>query len=124
MIDPTLRRLRILQEAKDPSVAVIMLDIVLGYGSSLDPGGALVGAIEEARRGAGRKGGELVVMAHICGTEADPQSLNEQSKRLSKAGVVLFASNAQMAVASALVVGGARASTQLKKKWSELLGES
>jgi succinyl-CoA synthetase alpha subunit len=124
MIDPTLRRLRILQEAKDPSVAVIMLDIVLGYGSSPDPGGALVGAIEEARQGAGRRGGELVVMAHVCGTEADPQSLNEQSKRLSEAGVVLFASNAQMAVASALVVGGARASTQLKKEWSELLGEN
>ncbi len=123
MIDPTLRRLRILQEAKDPSVAVIMLDIVLGYGSAQDPGGALVGAIEEARKVAKEGGRGLVVMAHVCGTEADPQSLERQSEKLSKVGVALFPSNAQMAVASALVVGGDRALARLKKGWGELLGQ-
>jgi FdrA protein len=122
MIDPTLRRLRIVQEAKDPSVGVIMLDIVLGYGASPDPGGALVGAIEEAKRGAKKRGGELVVMAHVCGTDADPQSLTEQSHRLSDAGVVIFPSNALMAAASALVVGGDRAAARLKEEWSDLLG--
>ncbi len=122
MIDPTLRKLRILQEARDPSVAVIMLDIVLGYGSSSDPGGTLKGSIEEAKASVKKRGGELVVMAHVCGTDADPQSLREQSEKLSNAGVVLFASNALMAAASALVVGGDGATSRLKEKWGDLLG--
>src|SRR5918997_2553347 len=33
MIDPTIRKLRILEEVKDPEVGVILLDFVLGYGS-------------------------------------------------------------------------------------------
>ncbi len=122
MIDPTLRRLRILHEAKDRSVAVIMLDIVLGYGSSPDPGGALKGAIEDAKSMVKKRGGELVVMAHVCGTDADPQPLREQSEKLSNAGVALFTSNALMAAASALVVGGDRAAARLKEKWGDLLG--
>jgi FdrA protein len=123
MIDPTLRKLRMAQEANDPSVAVIMLDIVLGYGSSPDPGGALTGTIADAKEKVRARGGELVIMAHVCGTENDPQSLSDQSKKLSRAGAVLFNSNAQMAVAAALVVGGAKAETILKDNWRELLGE-
>ena len=37
MIDQTLRRERILQEAADPEVAVILFDVVLGYGAHPDP---------------------------------------------------------------------------------------
>ena len=37
MIDHRLRNERILQEAADPEVAVILLDVVLGYGSHPDP---------------------------------------------------------------------------------------
>jgi succinyl-CoA synthetase alpha subunit len=123
MIDPTLRRLRVLEEARDPVVAVILLDIVLGYGSSPDPGGSLTGAITDAKAGAKKGGRDLIVMAHVCGTEADPQSLSSQSEKLSRAGVVLFPTNAQMAVASALVVGGKGASEAVEKKWKGLLGE-
>lgn len=123
MIDPTLRKLRIAQEANDPSVAVIMLDVVLGYGSSPDPGGALAGTIADAKEKVRARGGELLVMAHVCGTENDPQSLRDQSEKLSRAGAVLFNSNAQMAVAAALVVGGTKAETILRDNWRELLGE-
>jgi FdrA protein len=123
MIDPTLRKLRILEEAKDPSTAAILLDIVLGYGSSSDPGGSLTGAISDAKAGAKKDGRDLIVMAHICGTESDPQSLSSQAERLSKSGVVLFPTNAQMALASALVVGGKAASAALDKKWKGLMGE-
>jgi FdrA protein len=121
MIDPTLRRLRLAQEAKDSSVAAILLDIVLGYGSSSDPGGALKDVIVEATRPSGRGGG-LAVMAHVCGTETDPQSLVEQSEKLSDVGALLFASNALLAAEAALVVGGDRASDRLRQKWGELLG--
>ncbi|MDA4124505.1 MAG: hypothetical protein OK438_03535 [Thaumarchaeota archaeon] len=122
MIDPTLRKLRIIQEAKDPSVAVIMLDVVLGYGSSADPGGSLTASIEEAKGTAKSRGEELVVMAHVCGTDSDPQSRGEQSEKLSTAGVLLFSSNALMAAAAALVVGGNTAESRLKEKWDGLLG--
>jgi len=122
MIDPTLRRLRLAQEAKDKKVAAIMLDIVLGYGASSDPGGALTGAIQEAVRSTKKAGGGLTVLAHVCGTESDPQSLKEQSQKLTEAGTVLFASNALLSAAAALLVGGDAASARLKAKWGELLG--
>ena len=121
MIDPTLRRLRIAQEAKDPAVALILLDIVLGYGSSDDPGGALTAAIGDAVGGT-RKGRGPAVMAHVCGTETDPQSLVAQGEKLSEAGALLFPSNALLSAEAALVVGGEPASSRLKQKWSELLG--
>jgi succinyl-CoA synthetase alpha subunit len=122
MIDPTLRRLRITQEAKDPSVALILLDIVLGYGSSPDPGGALTGAIGKALDGTRGKARGLAVMAHVCGTETDPQSLKSQGKKLSDAGTLLFESNALLSAEAALVVGGDAVSSRLKEKWSDLLG--
>ena len=50
MIDPTLRNRRIIQEAHDPTTAVILLDIVLGYGAHPDPAGAAVEAIREAQQ--------------------------------------------------------------------------
>ncbi len=40
MIDPALRNRRIVEEARDPATAVILLDYVLGYGAHPDPAGA------------------------------------------------------------------------------------
>jgi FdrA protein len=122
MIDPTLRKLRITQEARDPGVAAVMLDIVLGYGSAQDPGGSLLGAVEGARESSRRGGGEIAFMAHVCGTNSDPQPLSAQSEKLSKAGVLLFPSNALLSAAAALIVGGGSASERLVSKWGELFG--
>ena len=49
MIDFTARTERLLAEARDPSVAVIVLDVVLGYGANADPAGELAPAVREAR---------------------------------------------------------------------------
>ena len=122
MIDPTLRRLRLVQEAKDHEVAAILLDVVLGYGSSLDPGGSLQGAISDATRSARAQGVGPAVMAHVCGTETDPQSLKAQSEKLSAAGATLFSSNALLAAGAALIVGGDAAESGLRQKWRELFG--
>ena len=122
MIDPTLRKLRIAQEARDPGVALLLLDVVLGYGSSPDPGGALAGAIRDASQGPEKKNRGPMVMAHVCGTETDPQSLSAQSKKLSSAGARLSPSNALLSAEAALVVGGDGASARLRQKWSELFG--
>ena len=94
MIDHRLRNDRIVQEADDPATAVILLDVVLGYGSHPDPAAAMLPAIEEAHRRAARAGRELAFVAFACGTEGDPQDLRRQEGALAGAGVRLATSNA------------------------------
>ena len=95
MIDSTMRSKRILSEGRDPSVAVLLLDFILGYNASMDPVGDLLDAILEARQMKQGQGGELTVVASICGTEKDPQELTLQVKLLREAGVIVFQSNAK-----------------------------
>ncbi|HYO49503.1 MAG TPA: acyl-CoA synthetase FdrA [Chloroflexia bacterium] len=97
MIDLSARAQRIMQEAADTEVAVILLDVVLGYGAHSDPAGVLSGVIEEARERAASDGRTLAVVASICGTDGDPQGLEGQRRALSEAGVVLAPSNAAAA---------------------------
>jgi len=101
MIDFSLRRERILEEAKDNSVAVILLDIVLGYGSHSDPAGELVPVILSIREQRGEK--PVVFIASIIGTDEDPQNLTVQKRNFESAGVVVLPSNAQAARFAALV---------------------
>jgi len=105
MIDFRLRNERIVAAAKDGATAVILLDVVLGYGAHADPAGALVPAIAEATRAAAKSGRSLAVVASVCGTPADPQGLEGQEKRLAAAGVLLAPSNAQAARLAASLVG-------------------
>ena len=104
MLDMTLRAQRLAQEAADPEVAVILLDVVLGEGVHPDPAGALAPVIEDARAAAGAAGRELVVIATVCGTDADPQHRGRQVARLETAGVVLEESNARAAALAGAVV--------------------
>jgi FdrA protein len=97
MIDATLRRKRILSEARDPEVAILLLDFILGYNVSRDPVGEVLDAIVEARKTAQKRGGHLTVVASICGTEDDPQDLNLQARILREAGALVFLSNARAA---------------------------
>ena len=108
MIDFRLRNERIVAAAKDGATAVILLDVVLGYGAHADPAGALVPAIAEATRAAAKSGRGLAVVASVCGTPADPQGLAGQEKRLAEAGVLLAPSNAQAARLAASLVGSDR----------------
>lgn len=107
MIEPSLRLPRLLAEAADPEVAVILLDIELGYGSHPDPAGLTAPAIKQAIAEAAAHGRNLIVIAYVCGTHSDPQSREQQEKVLLDAGAVLADSNASAArLASALVQGG------------------
>ena len=56
MIDPTIRKLRIVEEASYDDVAVIVLDFVLGYGSNSDPVGSVIDEIKKAKALVGRTG--------------------------------------------------------------------
>lgn len=104
MIDTRLREERILAEVDDPEVAVLLLDVVLGFGSGEDPARGLAAAIQEARAKAAAAGRHLEALAHVCGTEGDPQGLVAQEAALRNAGVRLFASNAQAARAALALV--------------------
>jgi FdrA protein len=94
MIDSTMRNQRILSEGKDPTVAVLLLDFILGFNASKDPVGELRESILDAKQTRKEQGGELTVVASICGTEKDPQDLNLQREMLEGAGVIVFQSNA------------------------------
>ena len=98
MMDPTVRRIRLINEASDPQVAVIMMDFVLGYGSHADPAGAHVEAIRNAQETAERDGRYLPILAHVCGTDKDPQNLAGQVERLERLGVTVLPTNALVAL--------------------------
>lgn len=107
MIDNDLRIRRMLQEAQDPEVAVLMLDVVLGYGAHPDPASELAPAVVRARRHARElHGTELLVVASVTGTDGDPQGLGRQIRALEEAGVVVCESNASAASLCGLLVGG------------------
>jgi succinyl-CoA synthetase alpha subunit len=105
MIDFRLRNERIIAAAKDPATAVILLDVVLGYGAHPDPAGALAPAIAAAQKIASKARRGLVIVASVCGTGADPQHFARQEKGLMDAGVALAPSNAQAARLAASLVG-------------------
>ncbi len=104
MIDNDLRIRRLLQEARDPQTAVILLDVVLGYGAHPDPAAELGPAVRQARQLAQSDGRELVVVASITGTEEDPQGLTRQTQALEEAGVKVCQSNAAAARLAATLV--------------------
>ena len=94
MMDHDLRIRRLQQEAADPEVAVILLDVVLGYGAHPDPAGELAPAIARARATAQAAGRHLEVLAVVVGTDEDPQDLNAQIAQLEAAGARVETSNA------------------------------
>jgi FdrA protein len=103
MFDSRLRCERLLFEAQDPQMAILLLDFVLGFNSSSDPAGDLVPVVSEAKREVRKRGGSLSVVASVCGTEGDPQNLRQQMKLLVDAGVVVFPSSARAARFCALL---------------------
>jgi len=85
MIDNDLRLRRLRQEAADPEVGLILLDVVLGEGAHPDPAAELAPAIAAAK--AARS--ELEVVALVVGTDADPQGLEAQLQRFAEVGAVV-----------------------------------
>ncbi len=98
MIDPSLRLKRFTEDAHDPTIGVILLDIVLGYCSHPDPASVYAPAIRAARTEAKRDGRRLTCVVSLCGTEGDPQRLSLQNQQLREAGAEVFTSNADAAL--------------------------
>ena len=108
MIDPSLRDARIRQEVEDPTTAVVLFDVVLGYGSSMDPVGGLLGVIGTAKAAARSAGRTVVFIGYVCGTEQDPQPRTDIVASLQAAGVLVASSNAEAAVWSSTVIAERR----------------
>jgi FdrA protein len=100
MIDPEPRAERIVQEIEDDDVGVLLVDLVLGYGSHPDPASVLVPACRAAAEA------HVPVVAHVLGTDGDPQGYDGQSRQLEEAGCLLAPTGARAALlATALAVG-------------------
>ena len=106
MIDPTLRNQRLLNELNDSHTAVVLFDLVLGYGASTTPASELLDQLSHIDMN-----NAPLLIAHVCGTEADPQIRSQQISALQNAGVIIASSNAQAALWASTV-----AQTQLQKK--------
>lgn len=95
MIDSTLRLERFEQEIDDPSCGVVLVDVVLGYGSDPAPAAALAPAIEAATDQ------DVAVVVSLIGTRGDPQGLEATATQLQSAGADAYLSNAAAARAAA-----------------------
>jgi succinyl-CoA synthetase alpha subunit len=104
MIDPSLRDARVREEAADPTTAVILFDVVLGYGASAHPTAGLLDAVNSARATAAAAGRTLAFIGYVCGTDLDPQDRDKVVAGLQSAGVLLASSNAEAATWSAALI--------------------
>ncbi len=101
MIDPQVRNARLRESLNDASVGLILLDVVLGYGAHEDPAGALVEALDtvpEPQR--------PLIIASVCGTDADPQNRSLQVARLVQHGVAVAGTNTEAARWAAQIARG------------------
>jgi len=94
MIDPSARVERLPAVFDDEGTAVVLLDIVIGFGAAPDPAGALVPAIQDGIARAARAGRQVAVVASLCGTRQDFQGYEEQRRALADAGVSVLPNNA------------------------------
>ena len=93
MIDPEVRVNKLQEVLKDETTGVILLDVVLGYGSHPDMASALAPSIKEALESAKELGRELYVITSVVGTEQDPQGLDSTMATLKEAGAIIAPSN-------------------------------
>jgi FdrA protein len=97
MIDPSIRLEYLAEEGGDPTTAVVLLDVVIGYGANDDPAGALAPVCAEVRAGGAQ------IVAYVLGTEADPQGLAAQQATLAEAGCLIAPTAARAALAAAAI---------------------
>lgn len=87
MIDFSLRNKKIIEEANNPEVAVILLDVVLGYGANQNPINELAPVLKDAAS-------KVIVVCSVTGTDLDPQNRAVVVNALKDAGAIVMQSNA------------------------------
>lgn len=84
MIDPEARIDLMREMATDSSVAVLLLDVVLGHGAHADPASVLAPVCAEVMADDGPQ-----VVVYVLGTEDDPQGLSAQREAFAAAGCIV-----------------------------------
>jgi FdrA protein len=97
MIDPHNRNNMVANAIKDPTTAIVLCDVVIGYGSHVNPAGELAKVAQGA-----------CVLASVTGTDADPQNKSEQERILREAGITVFPSNQYAAEAACKLMKGGK----------------
>ena len=97
MIEPAMRSGALAETLADPTVAVVVLDVVLGTGSHPDPAASVVEVLGVAPPA------HPPVVASVCGTELDPQDYGAQRRTLERAGVFVAESNADAVEAASRI---------------------
>jgi FdrA protein len=99
MIDPEGRIEHIEREGRAPETAVVLIDVVLGFGSHPNTAGMLAPACDAVMS---KLSGPQVV-AYVLGTDADPQDMAEQRRQLEEAGCIVATTNARAAMAATAI---------------------
>lgn len=100
MMDFDLRNKRIIQEAKDKETAIILFDLVLGYGANADPINEILPIIKKAKRIAPG----ISFICSVTGTEKDPQNKSKVIEILEKNNILVMPSNAAAAEIVNLII--------------------
>jgi len=98
MIDLGTRIAMLRDQGRAPEVAVVLVDVVLGYGAHGDPAGMLAPVLAEITADGGP-----VVVAYVLGTAADPQGYAAQRAVLEEAGCLVTETAARAAHAAAAI---------------------
>jgi FdrA protein len=98
MIDPQSRIEILRAQASAPEVAVVLLDVVLGYGSHADPAAALAPVLAEVMADDGPQ-----VVAYVLGSSGDPQGYARQRAALEAAGCLVTETAARAAYLAAAI---------------------
>jgi len=101
MMDPSFRSKMMIQQGLDPNTAVILFDLVLGYGCHPNPAESLSESIQKVKEA---RGESVHIIGSICGVEEDLQICSKQRQQLESAGAIISASNAEAALLAASLV--------------------
>jgi FdrA protein len=98
MIDPQSRIEVLRAQAREPDVAVVVLDVVLGHGSHADPAGELAPVLAEVMADDGPQ-----VVAYVLGSSGDSQGYAGQRAALEAAGCLVTETAARAAYLAAAI---------------------
>jgi len=101
MIEPAVRDEPLAAALADKSVAVVLLDCVLGFGGHMDPAGHLAAKFRDRP-----KDGPAIITS-VTGTDGDPQHRAAQVAKLKQVGIIVAPSNAAAAEMAAGMIRGA-----------------
>jgi FdrA protein len=98
MIDPQSRIEILRAQAREPDVAAVLLDVVLGHGSHADPAGELAPVLTEIMADGGPQ-----VVAYVLGSGGDSQGYQSQRATLEAAGCLVTETAARAAYLAAAI---------------------